>query len=142
MLTCCDTMGLVPKPEPIRAPVYLYQAPGFPSQWQGYSRVRMYRAQGESSHQKEPSRITSWSGGRRPVSRLAEDLALTLGCPVEVSYREDTREVIAVARPESGGEVRVSLTVSPMGLWLMDNPFVALKYDLLKQLRRQLGQAE
>jgi len=142
MLTCCDTMGLVPKPEPIRAPVYLYQAPGFPSQWQGYSRVRMYRAQGESSHQKEPSRITSWSGGRRPVSRLAEDLALTLGCPVEVSYREETREVIAVARPQSGGEVRVSLTVSPMGLWLMDNPFVALKYDLLKQLRRQLGQAE
>jgi hypothetical protein len=75
-----------------------------------------------------------------PVSRLAEDLALTLGCPVEVSYREETREVIAVARPETGGEVQVSLTVSPMGLWLMDNPFVALKYDLLKQLRRQLGQ--
>ena len=141
MLTCCDTMGLIPKPEPILAPVYPYQALGFPSQWQGHSRVRMYRAQGESSHQTEPSRITSWSGRRRPVSRLAEDLALTLGCPVEVSYREETREVIAVARPQSGGEVRVSLTVSPMGLWLMDNPFVALKYDLLKQLRRQLGQA-
>ena len=141
MLTCCDTMGLIPKPEPILAPVYPYQALGFPSQWQGHSRVRMYRAQGERSHQTEPSRITSWSGGRRPVSRLAEDLALTLGCPVEVSYREETREVIAVARPQSGGEVRVSLTVSPMGLWLMDNPFVALKYDLLKQLRGQLGQA-
>jgi hypothetical protein len=141
MLTCCDTMGLIPKPEPILAPVYPYQALGFPSQWQGHLRVRMYRAQGERSHQTEPSRITAWSGGRRPVSRLAEDLALTLGCPVEVSYREETREVIAVARPQSGGEVRVSLTVSPMGLWLMDNPFVALKYDLLKQLRRQLGQA-
>ncbi len=75
-----------------------------------------------------------------PVSRLAEDLALTLGCPVEVSYREETREVVAEARPETGGSVQVRLTVSPMGFWLMDNPFVALKYDLLKQLRRQLGQ--
>ena len=73
------------------------------------------------------------------MSRLAEELALTLGCPVEVSYRGETREVIAVARPDRGGEVRVSLTVSPMGLWLMDNPFVTLKYDLLRQLRRQLG---
>lgn len=73
------------------------------------------------------------------MSRLAEDLALTLGCPVEVSYRQETREVVAVARPQGGSEVQVSLTVSPMGLWLMDNPFVALKYDLLKQLRRQLG---
>jgi hypothetical protein len=26
-----------------------------------------------------------------------------------------------------------------MGLWLMENPFLSLKYDLLKQLRRQLG---
>jgi hypothetical protein len=47
-----------------------------------------------------------------------------------------------VARPDGGGQVRVSLTVSPMGLWLMENPFVALKYDLLKQLRRQLGQQQ
>jgi hypothetical protein len=100
----------------------------------------MYRARGVSSHHTELDRSTSWSGGAGPVSRLAEDLALTLGCPVEVSYREETREVIAVARPHTGGEVRVSLTVSPMGLWLMDHPFVALKYDLLKQLRRQLGQ--
>jgi len=102
----------------------------------------MYPAQGDSSHHPELDRSTSWSGGAGTVSRLAEDLALTLGCPVEVSYREETREVIAVARPQGGSEVRVSLTVSPMGLWLMDNPFVALKYDLLKQLRRQLGQAE
>ncbi len=94
---------------------------------------------GEISHHTELNPSTSWSGGIGPVSRLAEDLALTLGCPVEVSYREETREVIAVACPEPGREVQVSLTVSPMGLWLMDNPFVALKYDLLKQLRRQLG---
>ena len=73
------------------------------------------------------------------MSRLAEDLALTLGCPVEVKYLEGTREVVAMAYPEPGREVRVSLTVSPLGLWLMDNPFVALKYDLLKQLRRQMG---
>jgi len=102
----------------------------------------MYPAQEDSIHHPEPNGSTSWTGGAGPVSRLAEDLALTLGCPVEVSYREETREVIAVARPQSGGEVRVSLTVSPMGLWLMENPFVALKYDLLKQLRRQLGQQQ
>jgi len=72
----------------------------------------MYPTQGDSSHHPEPNGSTSWTGAG-PVSRLAEDLALTLGCPVEVSYREDTREVIAVARPEGGGEVRVSLTVSP-----------------------------
>ena len=100
----------------------------------------MYRARGDSSHHAELSRTTAWSGRMGPVSRLAEDLALTLGCPVEVSYREETREVIAVARPETGGEVQVSQAVSPMGLWLMDNPFVALKYDLLRQLRRRLGQ--
>lgn len=100
---------------------------------------QMYHAQGDSSHHPEINGSTSWTGGAGPVSRLAEDLALTLGCPVEVSYREDTREIIAVARPDGRAEVRVSLTVSPMGLWLMENPFVALKYDLLKQLRRQLG---
>jgi len=94
---------------------------------------------GETRHHPELSPTTSWSGGTGPVSRLAEDLALTLGCPVEVSYREETRQVIAVARPQTRGEIRVSVTVSPMGLWLLDNPFVALKYDLLKQLRRQLG---
>jgi hypothetical protein len=99
----------------------------------------MYPTQGDSSHHPEPNGSTSWTGAG-PVSRLAEDLALTLGCPVEVSYREETREIIAVARPDGGGQVRVSLSVSPMGLWLMENPFVALKYDLLKQLRRQLGQ--
>ena len=80
--------------------------------------------------------MVGWAG---PVSRLAEDLAFTLGCPVEVTYREDTREVIAVAHLEPGREVTVSLTVSPMGLWLMENPLLALKYDLLKQLRRQMG---
>jgi hypothetical protein len=139
MLTYCDTMILAHKPEPIRAPVYPYHARGSRSPQRDHSKVAHMYHRGETSHHPELNRSTSWSGGARPVSRLAEELALTLGCPVEVSFRGETREVIAVARPETGGEVRVSLTVSPMGLWLMDNPFVALKYDLLKQLRRQMG---
>jgi len=81
--------------------------------------VQMYPAQEDGSHHSESNGSTSWTGGAGPVSRLAEDLALTLGCPVQVSYREDTREIIAVARPDGGDQVRVSLTVSPMGLWLM-----------------------
>jgi hypothetical protein len=139
MLTYCGTMSLLDKPEPICAPVYPYLARGFPRPQRDHSKVVQMYHRGETSHHPELSRTTSWSGGAGPVRRLAEELALTLGCPVEVSYRGETREVIAVARPETGGEIRVSLTVSPMGLWLMDNPFVALKYDLLRQLRRQMG---
>ncbi len=139
MLTCCDTMILAHKPAPIQAPVYPYHARGSRKPQRDHAKVAQMYHWGEDSNHPELNRSTSWSGGAGPVSRLAEELALTLGCPVEVSYRGETREVIAVARPERGGEVRVSLTVSPMGLWLMDNPFVTLKYDLLKQLRRQLG---
>jgi hypothetical protein len=140
MLTYCRTSDLPNKPEPMQAPVYPCQGGGIQTLYRAIQRpVQMYPAQGDSSHHPEPNGSTSWTGGAGPVSRLAEDLALTLGCPVEVSYRDDTREIIAVARPDGGRQVRVSLTVSPMGLWLMENPFVALKYDLLKQLRRQMG---
>ncbi len=73
------------------------------------------------------------------MSRLAEDLARELGCPVEVMYLGDSREVVAVARPQLGREVRVVLPVSPIALPLMQNPFAALKYDLLKRLRLQMS---
>jgi hypothetical protein len=73
------------------------------------------------------------------MNRLAADLGAALGCPVEVSYLPDTREVLAVARPRTPREVRVSLLVSPIALRVMDNPFAAVKYDLLKQLRQQMG---
>ena len=97
-------------------------------------------AQGEPSHQTEPSRTTPWLDETGPVNRLAEDLALTLGCPVVVMYLEDTREVLAVAQPQPGREVRVTLPVAPLAIRLMDNPFAALKYDLIKQLRYQMSQ--
>ena len=74
------------------------------------------------------------------MSRLAEELALALGCPVKVSYIHDTREVIAVAYPEPGRKVRVSLAVSLIALRQMENPFFAVKYDLFKQLRYQMDQ--
>ncbi len=74
------------------------------------------------------------------MSRLAEDLAGALGCPVEVMYLGGTREVVAVARPQPGRVVRVVLPVSPIALPLLQNPFAALKYDLLKQLRLGMSQ--
>jgi hypothetical protein len=74
------------------------------------------------------------------LSRLAAELALELGCPVEVSYLKATREVMAVAIPEPGRTIRVSLPVSPIALGMIENPFAALKYDLLKQLRRLLAE--
>lgn len=94
--------------------------------------------QGESSHQAEPSGPPTPPAA--PVNRLSEELALALGCPVEVSYLPGTREVVAAARLESGREVRVTLPVSPIALRLIDNPFGALRYDLLKQLRYQMSQ--
>src|SRR5688500_6071053 len=97
-------------------------------------------AQGEPGHRTKLSRIRPWLGGSSPVSRLAEDLARALGCPVEVMYLGDTREVMAVARPQPGRVVRVILPVSPIALPLMQNPFAALKYDLLKQLRLGMSQ--
>ena len=72
-----------------------------------------------------------------PVSRMAEELALVLGCPVEVSYLKHTREVRVVARPKPGREVRVTLPAPPVGL--IENPYAALKYDLLKALRYALS---
>jgi hypothetical protein len=74
------------------------------------------------------------------MSRLAEELALALGCSVKVSYLRDTREVVAVAYPELGREVRVSLPVSLIAFRLLENPFFAVKYNLFKQLRYQMDQ--
>src|SRR4051812_18246131 len=87
---------------------------------------------GELSYQTEPCR-PSGVGVPGPVNRLAQELGQALGCPVEVTYKEETREVVAVARPKSGREVRVVLPVSPIALPLMENPFAAVKYNLLKQ---------
>ena len=74
------------------------------------------------------------------MSRLAEELALALGCPVKVSYLHDTREVVAVAQPEPGRQVRVTLPVSLLALQQMENPFFAVKYNLFKRLRYQMDQ--
>jgi hypothetical protein len=80
-----------------------------------------------------------WFGQAGEVNRLAQELELAIGCPVEVSYLEDTREVIAMAYPKPGRVVQVILTV-PIALPLIENPFAAVKYVLLKQLRFQLSQ--
>ena len=74
------------------------------------------------------------------MSRLAEDLSRELGCPVEVGYLGDSLEVVAVARPQPGRELVVVLPVSLLARPLLQNPFTALKYDLLKQLRLQMSQ--
>ena len=74
------------------------------------------------------------------MSALAAELALELGCPVEVSYVKATREVVAVAQVGPSRTVQVSLPVSPIALGWIDDPFAALKYDLLKQLRLQMSQ--
>jgi hypothetical protein len=71
------------------------------------------------------------------VSRIAEELALALGCPVEVTYLKNTRELLVVAHLKPGREVRVTLPAPPIGL--IENPFAALKYDLLKALRYELS---
>src|SRR4051795_7107786 len=73
-----------------------------------------------------------------PVSSLAHDLSRELGCRVEVNYLPKTREVVAVAYPDSAPEVRVTLP-APIALQLINNAFPALKNDLLKELRRQIG---
>jgi hypothetical protein len=73
-----------------------------------------------------------------PVSSLAHDLSRELGCRVEVNYLPKTREVVAVAYPDSAPEVRVTLQ-APIALQLINNAFPALKNDLLKELRRQMG---
>jgi hypothetical protein len=101
--------------------------------------IAMRLAQGEPSHQTEPSGPTPWVGEAGPVNRLAEDLTKALGCPVEVTYIHDTREVIAVAHPKPGRKVQVTLPVSPITLPLIDNPFGALRYVLLRQLRYQMS---
>lgn len=88
-----------------------------------------------ASHPTEPHRPTASSRGAGLVSRLAEELALALGCPVEVSYLKVTREVVAVAHVEPGREIRLTLPVSLIGVGLIDDPYAALKYHLLKQLR-------
>jgi hypothetical protein len=97
-------------------------------------------AQGASINLTEPSRTTPGLDQASPVSRLAEELALALGCPVKVSYLHDTREVVAVAYPEPNREVRVSLPVSLIAIRLLENPFFAVKYNLFRQLRYQMDQ--
>ncbi|HEV7364977.1 MAG TPA: hypothetical protein VGN76_03945 [Gemmatimonadales bacterium] len=74
------------------------------------------------------------------MNRLAENLAKALGCPVELTYLPDTQEVVAVAHPEPGREVRVTVPASPIWLRPLTNPFFGLKYDLLKRLRHQIKQ--
>jgi hypothetical protein len=68
---------------------------------------------------------------------MAEELALVLGCPVEVTYLKHTREILVVACPKPGREVRITLPAPPVGL--IENPYAALKYDLLKALRYELS---
>ena len=74
------------------------------------------------------------------MNRLAQELELALGCPVEVSYLDETREVIAMAFHGPGRVAQVILPVSPIALRLIDSPFDTMKYDLLKQLRYQMSQ--
>ena len=97
-------------------------------------------AQGEATHRTQLGSTSPWLDGTESVNRLAEDLTRELGCPVEVMYLGDSREVVAVARPQVGRELRVVLPVSPIALPLMQNPFAALKCDLLNQRRRQMTQ--
>jgi hypothetical protein len=98
----------------------------------------MHPAQGEPNHQTEPSETTPWTGDAGSVSRMAEELALVLGCRVELTYVQDSREIVVVAHPEPGREVRVTLRV-PIALPLIDDHVAELKYDVLKELRRQMS---
>jgi hypothetical protein len=98
----------------------------------------MRLAQGDRSHQTELTPATQRPPGEaRPVSRMAEELALAIGCPVEVSYLKDTRQVLVVAHLKPGQTVRVTLPAPPVGM--IEHPFAALKYDLLKALRYEMN---
>jgi hypothetical protein len=68
---------------------------------------------------------------------MGEELSRELGCPVVVSFFDLTREVVAVAHPELGDEIRINLPVSLMAL-VLENSYAAVRCDLLKQLRLQL----
>jgi hypothetical protein len=70
---------------------------------------------------------------------MGEELSRELGCPVVVSFFDLTREVVAVAHPELGDEIRINLPVSLMAL-VLENSYAAVRCDLLKQLRLQLDQ--
>src|SRR6478609_1478700 len=129
MLTCCHTTSSTRQSG---AAVLQFPYP--------VTAIWRHGAEGEASHQTVLGRKRCLLAGADPMNRLAADLGAALGCPVEVSYLPDTREVLAVARPRTPREVRVSLLVSPIALRVMHNPFAAVKYDLLKQLRRQMGQ--
>jgi hypothetical protein len=69
---------------------------------------------------------------------LDHELSQELGCAVEVIYLPNSREVVAIAFPDSGPEARVTLP-APITLPPMDDAFPALMHDLLKELRRQMG---
>jgi hypothetical protein len=70
--------------------------------------------------------------------QLADDLSRELGCPVEVTYRPKTREVMAVAFPYPGHQVRVILPVPPLSPPLTANSFLIMKDNFLKALRRRI----
>jgi hypothetical protein len=99
----------------------------------GLGRPRLTRT-GDSSH---PTALGQRAQQIDTMSPLGADLSRELGCPVQVSYVPKTREVVAVAHPDSGPEVRVTLP-APVALQLINNAFPALKNDLLKELRRQM----
>src|SRR4051794_27170753 len=103
----------------------------------GYNPAPLPR-DGEPSHYIESRWTTPCRGEVGPVSPLGDALSRGLGCPVKVNYQPNTREVVAVAYPDSGPEIRVTLP-APIALQLINNAFPALKNDLLKELRRQMG---
>src|SRR3954469_19188732 len=98
----------------------------------------MVNRKGDSSHFTELGQAALRLGQMGPMSPLGADLSRELGCPVEVNYLPKTREVVAVAYPDSGPEVRATLP-APIALQLMNDAFPDLKCDLLKELRRQMG---
>jgi hypothetical protein len=102
-------------------------------------RLELRPAQGDPSHQTEPSRPSSV---RMPVqvSALSQDLSVALGCRVEVSFLPDTLEVVTVAYPEPNREVRVTILALPAWLPPLDNPYHSLKHNLLRELRHRISQ--
>jgi len=63
-----------------------------------------------------------------------------LAYQVEASFLPDTLEVVAVAYPEPNREVRVTMFALPAWLRPLDNPYISLRYDLLRELRHRISQ--
>src|SRR3954452_23085552 len=98
----------------------------------------MVNRKGDSSHFTELGQAALRLGQMGPMSPLGADLSRELGCPVEVNYLPKTREVVAVAHPDSGAEVRVSLP-APVALQLINNAFPAPQKKNLKKKSRRPG---